>query len=125
MASELEREISKTPQITASAVFGRASVYRPDLPNNWKVTLRFKGRRISTDFYGGSAVTEVSAADVLRSLLLDADIGEETFEDYCANFGGDVDSRSSYANWKACRAMAPKLRRFLGEDYGRFASLEH
>lgn len=124
MVSDLEREISKAPRVTASFRYGEAE-YREDMANDWKVTLRFKGRRLTTDFYGGELVENPNAADVLSSLILDARIGEEDFEDYCANFGVDSDSRSAYATWKACRDGAAKLHRFLGEDFNRFANLEH
>ena len=125
MTSELERECEKWPQVTMTTRYGEATEHRPDSPNNWRVTLTFEGRQMSTDFYGGSAVTDISVADVLYSLLLDAEAGSQTFEDFCGDLGYDTDSRSAYATWQACKKVRTKLRRFLDTSYGRFANKEH
>lgn len=85
---------------------------------SWTVTLRFQGREISTPYFMGSAITrDPSAREVLDSLLLDARVGDSTFEGFCADFGYDTDSRKAYATWEECRRTEPKLRRFLGDEY--------
>ena len=123
--SELERETERTPRVTMTGQYGAAPEYREDMPNNWRVELRYRGRRLTTDFYGGSAVENITAADVLSSLILDANAGDQSFEDFCGDFGYDEDSRTAERTWRACAAMVPRLRRFLGDDYDRFASCEH
>ncbi len=86
--------------------------------NGWTVTLRLSGRRYTTSFWTGSARTrEPNREDVLSALLSDAQAGEKTFADFCADFGYDEDSRRALRTWSACRAMSRKLRRLLGTHY--------
>lgn len=53
------------------------------------------------------------AACVLHSLLLNADSGNMLFEEFCANFGYDTDSRKAFAVYEACQKVEADLRRFL------------
>ncbi len=52
-------------------------------------------------------------ADVLEGLCSDASAGEMDFEDFCAEFGYDTDSRKAEAIWKECRKVARGLA-YLG-----------
>lgn len=58
-----------------------------------------------------------SAADVLASLLSDAQCAEGTFENFCSNLGYDTDSRKALDTYLACQATGTEMRRFLGEHY--------
>lgn len=92
----------------------------------WRVTLRYQGRQLSTDFYQGTGHTQPpSTADVLACLCCDARCGEQSFADWCSDFGYSEDSRSAKATHKACEKMAPRLRRLLGERFDEFADAEH
>jgi hypothetical protein len=93
--------------------------------HNWRVTLKYRGRQLTTDFFGGAMVTDPSAADVLSSLLMDARVGEETFEDFCSDFGYEPDSRDAHKTWQACTRMAPRVRRLLGDSLELFEGAEH
>jgi hypothetical protein len=89
------------------------------------VTLTYARRKLETDYWMGTGLTgEPTAVDVLGSLLLDASIGGQSFEDYCQEFGADEDSRSEYRAWEACRDIGPRLRKFLGNDFDTFAIAE-
>ena len=93
---------------------------------HWTVTLKYQGRQMSVEFWQGSAHTkEPTAADALSSIILDANCGEQTFEDFCSEFGYDSDSRKAEKTWKACAKTAPKVRRLLGDDFDLFAQAEH
>jgi hypothetical protein len=93
---------------------------------HWAVTLRMGRRSIRTPFHMGSACKgEPTAADVLSSLLIDASAGAQSFDDHCAEFGLSRDSRAEYATWKVCRAMAPRVLRFLGDAFDRALAAEH
>lgn len=100
-----------------------------ELPEGWdphahpyKVVLRYKRRRLTAPFFMGSAHTrEPSAADVLSCLVSDTYAGEQSFEDFCSDMGYDLDSRKAESTWKACRSTAPRLRRFLGDDFDQVA----
>jgi hypothetical protein len=93
--------------------------------NAWRVTLRYRGRRLTVPFYTGPALGEPDAADVISCLISDTSAGEQSFEDFCSDFGYDQDSRRAEATWKACANLAPKVRGLLGEDFDTFAECEH
>lgn len=100
----------------------------PSGQRHYKVTLYFpiedasRNRRLIVDFWtNGTPMVE----DVLHGLCGDAFYGEETFENFCAELGYDQDSRKAETTWKACKMLAPKLRRFLGEHYETFSTAEH
>ncbi len=52
--------------------------------------------------------------DLLNNLKLDAQCGEYSFDDFCANLGYDEDSRKAEASWRACQESGRKLRNLLG-----------
>jgi hypothetical protein len=92
----------------------------------WKVTLGFGRRRLTVPFFQGSAHTqEPSAADVISCLVSDASAGDQTFEEFCSEFGYDVDSRKAEATFRACAKMAPRIRRFLYDSFAEVAGAEH
>lgn len=128
MKSELER-LCDRERVRIECVYGAV-----ELPEEWtdraahpyKVTLRYQRRQITTPFFCGSGwEREPNAADVLGSLILDASLGEYSFEDFCSEMGYDEDSRRAERTWKACAAMAPRLHRFLGDSFDDFANAEH
>ncbi len=89
----------------------------------YKVTLRYQGRKMTTEFRTGIGWDhEPSAADVLESLLSDAatvnvlrDGGD--FEEWAADLGYDTDSRKAEAIFKQVQAQTERLERLLGDDY--------
>jgi hypothetical protein len=129
--SALER-LCKELKIECEARYGEVEV-----SDGWsagthpyKVTLRMRDRdgrrRLTVPFFMGSANTrEPTAADVLNCLVSDARAGEMTFEEFCSDFGYDVDSRKAEKTWKACSANAPRVRRFLGEHFEAVEGAEH
>lgn len=89
--------------------------------NSYRVTLSYKGRRYTFDFWQGIGITEEPTAHgCLDCLLSDAQSGEMDFPEFCSEFGYDEDSRRAEKTWKACQKAAPKLRRLLGEDFEMF-----
>lgn len=62
---------------------------------------------------------------VLSSLALDAMACDESFNDWCSNFGFDTDSRKALETYLACQENASKLRKagvYLTEDLKGFLS---
>jgi hypothetical protein len=53
------------------------------------------------------------AACVLHSMLLDADLANESFDDWCSSLGYDSDSRKALATYLECQAEGAKLRRLF------------
>ncbi len=72
-----------------------------------------KGHPFSTPFRMGVAHTAPpDELDVLHSLLLDASCSDQSFEDWCGEFGYDTDSRKAETTWKECR----KIGDWLGQS---------
>ena len=91
----------------------------------YSCTLRYKGLRLTVDFWQGVGISaEPTAEGVLDCLLSDATFGGMTFEDACAELGQDSDSRKGYAIWLRCKVIDRKLRRFLGDDFDSFNEAE-
>lgn len=66
---------------------------------------------------GGKAFPAPKLADVLHSLVSDADaIDHATFEDWCDCTGDDPDSRQAEATYRACLEIGLKLRSMLGDE---------
>jgi hypothetical protein len=51
------------------------------------------------------------AADVLYSLLMDSYAADQSFNDWCADYGYDNDSISAFNTYQSCCATADKMRK--------------
>jgi hypothetical protein len=88
---------------------------------HWRVKLAYQRRTLTVDFYTGPLAGEPRRGeDVVDCLLSDSQAGEQDFEEFCRELGYDLDSRKAEKVWRACKAMAPKVQRLLGEDYEKF-----
>jgi hypothetical protein len=86
--------------------------------SHWQCVLYRVGagnrERIVVTFSMGSAHKgPPKLEDVLASLLMDAQSADESFDDWCANFGFDSDSRKALADYEACVRVAADLRRLF------------
>lgn len=89
-------------------------------PTSWRVRLEVDQRAYALDFHQGSAIRKPpTAAGVLDCVLMDAEAGVQTFEDFAADFGYDEDSRKAEAIWRACKDTALAVRVLFGPDYQR------
>lgn len=89
--------------------------------NGWRVTLLFGRRRMTVPFYTGLAISgEPTVADVLECLALDASGYENarSFEEWCAEYNYDTDSRSAERTYRQVEQQTDKLRKFLGDKFG-------
>jgi hypothetical protein len=85
----------------------------------WTVTLRRKRKQMTLPFYMGSARTEEPDAEaVLDCLALDASglDSASSFEDWCAGYGYDTDSRKAERTYRDIKRLAGKLKAFLGDE---------
>lgn len=57
-----------------------------------------------------------SVADVFAALITDASAAEESFNDWCANYGYSDDSIKAMAIYKSCRDTADVLRKHFSQD---------
>src|SRR5262249_20478447 len=86
----------------------------------WTVVLRYKGRRMTVPFYMGPALArEPNAEDVMEALCSDASSAENSFENWCGDYGYDTDSRRAERTYQAVQKQTAKLRRLLGDDFDR------
>jgi len=52
----------------------------------------------------------------MSSLLMDARAGEDTFQDFCADFGYDPDSRKAFKTYLDCQDINQKMYRAFSAD---------
>jgi len=93
-----------------------------DNMDHWKCRFRTSdGRRMTVTFSMGSGHNgkRPTAVEVLDCLASDAAGIENTgdFDDWCADYGYDTDSRKAERIYRACQREAGKLRQFLGHLY--------
>lgn len=111
-------------KITATVRFGNRTATAGNL-DDWQrratqytVTLRYQKRAMTVEFWCGSACGEPDAATVLDCVASDASGADGTsFEDWCADYGFDSDSRKAERTYRACVAQSRKLRKLLGSDF--------
>lgn len=78
-------------------------------------------RRVMTTYFSkgyGHNGAKPTATEVLSCLASDAAGLENnnSFEDWCDEYGYDTDSRKAEKTYKACKHIASRLRTFLGDD---------
>lgn len=56
------------------------------------------------------------AAGVLHSLILDSSACDQSFSDWCSEFGYDTDSRKALATYEACQQNADKLKKVFSRE---------
>lgn len=87
----------------------------------YRVTLSRQGKpgRIAFDFWGSindrAKRKHPKAYDVLACISSDI-YCPETFKDFCAEYGYELDSRKALATWKRCAKFAKRLRAFFSES---------
>lgn len=57
-----------------------------------------------------------AAAGPLHSVILDSDALYMSFDEWCADYGFDIDSRKAEGTFNACRENARKLRRVFTKE---------
>ncbi len=60
-------------------------------------------------------INKPTAGAVLESLM--SDDTDESFEDWCLNYGYETDSRRALDTYLKCQEQGKKTRRLLGADY--------
>ena len=91
----------------------------PSGSSHWRVTLKHKRHQLTTQYSMGPAhSSEPDIRSVLSNLAMDASGFENasSFDDWCAEYGYDTDSRSAKRVFKAVERQSKQLRRFLGDS---------
>ena len=85
-----------------------------------KVTNTETKKSIAFEFWGSKVNPEITTKyDILNSFycfVSDAISGEETFQDFCSNFGYDNDSIKSRNIHRACMRATTKLKKIYSDD---------
>ncbi len=135
---ELAHDVSIEAEYTGRGPAFDAS----DTMDNWTVSLEYKGRTFpAIDYHMGIGnspdatfpdgalgmqpvpnwkPTPPTAADVLHSLILDANARDETFPEWCDSFGHSDDSIKAKATYDACILSGIQITRLLGDDFAAF-----
>ncbi len=90
----------------------------------WTVELAYQGRTMTLDYFTGSAVAEITTADVLSCVLVDVQCLDEGFENWAAELDYDNDSRRAERVYNALKAQSAKLATMLGDDFESFLTLD-
>lgn len=113
-------------RVRCESVYGAVAAGRIDddwkkRAHNYRVTLTYRRRRLTVDWFQGELNTrDPEAAGVLDCLLSDASSGDLDFAAFCSELGYNEDSRKAERTWRACQQIGRDLRRLLGDDFDRF-----
>lgn len=107
--------------------FGETSK-KPVFMDKWEITLISADQVFKLDFFTGMGLRKKpskkwmepkpvapAAADVLYSVVLDAQACEVSFEDWADDFGYDTDSRSALETYLECQKNGNQYRRLIGQ----------
>lgn len=124
--SELAKTVSIKCKRGASVPWHKRDEWQQK-STDWRVTLAYQGRRMTLDFWMGSGHngTAPDACDVINSLVSDASLADNDFEDFCSECGYDTDSRKAMALYNATVKEAERTRRLLGDDFEKFLEAEN
>lgn len=61
-------------------------------------------------------IKQPQIAAIIHSLLLDAEAGNESFSNWCDNFGYDSDSISAFDTYQACEKIAKQLNNLFNRE---------
>jgi hypothetical protein len=81
----------------------------------WIITLKYKGKRAQFRFYGGGKASTPTASDLVWSVATDSTQAlEDSFNDWCDNFGYTTDSIKARSIYKACQRNGERLINLIG-----------
>lgn len=86
--------------------------------DRWWVTISRGDNKITVDFYLGEVHRGRAPGfvEVLYVLLNNYRAGQNSFEDFCATFGYDTESRMAFATWEECKKHREKLGELLSPE---------
>lgn len=79
----------------------------------WRVTLRHNGKRMTFAYYGGAMAGNPNAEDVVADLAMNSSTVDMTFDDWCSDYGYDTDSRSALETYKLCARLGKRFDRLM------------
>lgn len=83
----------------------------------WRITLKYDGRTMGFNFYGGGAVTSPGVDDGVWCQALESyGVAGNSFEEWCGEFGYSTDSRESFKTYQTLKRNAARFSEFIGSD---------
>ena len=82
----------------------------------WSIVLKYRGKRAQFRFYGGGASKTPTASDLVWAVAIDSEAVDESFSDWCANFGYTTDSIKARSTYKACQRNGSRLIKLIGNE---------
>ena len=97
---------------------------------SWRVQLILGKRKLTVPFYTGPGLKEApTAADVLNCIISDSTSGEMSEEEFLSEFGyedpEDGEPNPGKKVYRACKRMAPRVRKFLGDEFDSLMNKQH
>jgi hypothetical protein len=80
----------------------------------WSIVLKYNKKRAQFRFYGGGASKTPTASDLVWAVAIDSEAVDESFSDWCANFGYTTDSITARSTYKACQRNGERLIKLIG-----------
>lgn len=116
------QEFIKAHKITMTAEWADSNPNMEDSGNmdHWKCILKMGRKRLTVPFSMGIGHNGKApkVEDVLDCMASDSSGIDNTtsFEDWCADYGYDTDSRKAERTFRVCERQAQKLRAFIGDN---------
>lgn len=92
--------------------------------NQYTATVKYDGKQLTTPYFTGTGWTkEPTWKDVLGCLVMDTYSYENSrgFEDFCAEYGYDSDSRKAKKLYNQLEKTSKKVKHLLGNDFEEIA----
>lgn len=80
----------------------------------WSITLSYQRKRAQFRFYGGGASKAPTASDLVWAVAIDSEAVDESFSNWCDNFGYSTDSIKARSTYKACQRNGERLIKLIG-----------
>ena len=83
----------------------------------WRITLKYQGRSMGFNFYGGSAVSTPEVSDGVWCMSLEAQgVRDNSFSDWAREFGYSEDSREAFSTYQKIKRNAERFEAFIAND---------
>lgn len=86
----------------------------------WNVQLRMGGKRMRVTFGMGTGNGGEKPSPVLVLADLLTEVTDESYEDWCGEFGYDPESREHRHTWRLIQLYTKRLREFLGDKFDAY-----
>ena len=83
----------------------------------WRITLKYQGRTMGFNFYGGGAVQTPEADDGVWCMALESyGVRDNNFNEWAQEFGYSADSRQAFATYQKIKRNAERFNDFIASE---------